>query len=343
MRTIGTILCLFLVISVGGRLDEAEAIPKTVFLASPIRPRYPALLDSLHRANALYRAAKYEEALESYRSGYRVSVEIRQIEMTARFLWGAGNCHLHRFLYRDALESYLAAKQIFAELGDTDKVVVLDISLCSLYSQMGEFEAASGAAGRALEHLPGADAERRAKLLVLMANVKWQQGKVEEAWPLFKEGIQEADWFGDPELLSSAWDKLGAGLLLQKRLPQAEEVLLEAYRIRKLNRLPTLGSTYRNLGMLRLEQGNLRSAAALLDASIAESKSGRGLIPEWRFYQSRGILRLAEGKLKQAHADFRLALELVRNYRLSAPRGRRHSRQPRRVRRPGIRVVRGDG
>ncbi len=319
MKTIGTVLCFFLIISVTGRLDEAKPIPKTKFSTIPSRSRYPALLDSLHGANALYHAAKYEEALESYRRGYRASMQIRQTEMAARFLLGAGNTQLHRFLYQEALESYVGARNIFTELGDAGKVTVLDISLCSLYSQMGEFEAASEAGGRALEHLPAGDSGPRAKLFVLLANVKWQQGKVEEAWPLFREGIQEADRFGDPELLSSAWDKLGAGLLLQKQLPQAEEALLEAFRIRKLNRLPALGSTYRNLGMLRLEQGDLRSAAALLDASITESKSRQGLIPEWRFYQSRGTLRLAEGKLKYAYADFRLALELVRNYRLATP------------------------
>jgi CHAT domain-containing protein len=83
--------------------------------------------------------------------------------------------------------------------------------------------------------------------------------------------------------------------------------------------LPSLGESYRNLGILRLEQGDLRSASALLDASIAESKSPRGRVPKWRFYQARGRLRLAEGNLRKAHADFRLALELVRNYRVAVP------------------------
>jgi len=71
--------------------------------------------------------------------------------------------------------------------------------------------------------------------------------------------------------------------------------------------------------MLRLEQGDLRSASALMDASITELKSDRGRIPEWRFYHARGRLRLAEGRLGEAHSDFRLALELARNYRLAVP------------------------
>jgi CHAT domain-containing protein/tetratricopeptide (TPR) repeat protein len=319
MKTIGAPFWVFLVICVSGGPKNAPPHSKRTVLAKADTERRQVLLASLHRATALMHGAKYEEAGECYRRGYQTSKAWERNEFAVEFLLGLGNSEALCFRYREALESYLSVRKMFAGLGNLERVARLDINLCSLYSQMGEFEAASDAASRAMEHLPAGNTERRAKVLVLMADVKLRQGRVEEAGRLFDEGIQEADRFGDPELLSSAWDKLGAGLLLHKQLPQAEQALLEAYRIRKLNRLTALGSTYRNLGMLRLEQGDLHSAATLLDASIEESKSGRGLIPEWRFYQSRGVLRLAEGKLKEAYADFRLALELVRNYRLAAP------------------------
>jgi CHAT domain-containing protein len=112
---------------------------------------------------------------------------------------------------------------------------------------------------------------------------------------------------------------LGCDFLLKGELAQAEDLLLDAYRIRKLNRLPSLGESYRNVGILRLEQGDLRSASALLDLSIVEAESPRGRVPKWRLYQARGRLHLAEGKIRQAYADFRLALELVRNYRVAVP------------------------
>src|SRR5204863_5241379 len=105
----------------------------------------------------------------------------------------------------------------------------------------------------------------------------------------------------------------------RNELAQAEDALLEAFRIRKLGRLPSLAGSYGKLGLLRMAQGDLRSAAALLDAAVAESKSSRVRIPEWRFYHGRGRLRLSEGKIGEAHADFRLALELARNYRVATP------------------------
>ena len=254
MKTIGTALCLFLVISVSGGPKSTLPLSKTAVLAQTGTARVVALTASLHRATALLHAASYEEAGERYRSGYQTSKEWGQNELAAQFRCGLGNCQVLRFQYRDALESYLTARRMFAASGSDSQAARVDLNLCSLYSQLGEFGAAADAANRALEHLEPGKVGPRAKLLILLANVKWQQGKVEEARQLFNEGIQEADRFGDPDLLSNAWDKLGARLLLQKQLPQAEQALLEAYRIRKLNRLPALGSTYRNLGMLRLEQ-----------------------------------------------------------------------------------------
>src|SRR5262249_48971884 len=41
--------------------------------------------------------------------------------------------------------------------------------------------------------------------------------------------------------------------------------------------------------------------------------------PEWRFHESIGHLRLAQGKLREAHENFRLALELARNFRVAVP------------------------
>jgi CHAT domain-containing protein/tetratricopeptide (TPR) repeat protein len=319
MRTIGTILCLFLIIPVSGRLEKAEPLSKTTFLVPDAGDRF-ALFESLRRATAIFHKAQYDDAVQSFLQGYEASTELGETEMAARFLKGIGNCDFFRFRYREALGSYLTARKMFMGLGDDANTVAVDVNLSSLYSQLGEFDAATDAAQRGLRLLPGFDPKgNRARLLILLANLKAQHGEMDEARELFREGILEADRFGDEELLSNAWDKLGADLLMQKQLGDAERALLEAYRIRKLNHLPTLGSTYRNLGMLRLEQGDLRSAAALLDASITELKSGGGRIPEWRFYQSRGTLRLAEGKLDEAHTDFRLALELVRNYRLAVP------------------------
>src|SRR6185436_17348151 len=171
----------------------------------------------------------------------------------------------------------------------------LNGSLSSLYVLLGENDAAIESIRLAISQTPAEDTNGlRARHLNELASVVSNQGRTQEAEELREQAVREADRFDNVELRSRTWDNLGFELLIQHRLPQAERALLEAYRLRKLNRLPSLGGSYRHLGLLRLEQGDLRSASALFDASVAESKSRRGRVPEWRFYHARGRLRLAE-------------------------------------------------
>src|SRR5207248_2747714 len=104
----------------------------------------------------------------------------------------------------------------------------------------------------------------------------------------------------------------------QHKLWAAEPPLLEAYRVRKLNHLP-LDSSYRSLGLLRLEQGDLAGASNLLDRAVELSSRPQGPLPAWSVFYSRGRVRLAQGRLHEALDDLRIAVRLARDWRWSAP------------------------
>jgi tetratricopeptide (TPR) repeat protein len=141
---------------------------------------------------------------------------------------------------------------------------------------------------------------------------------MDEARHLFAEGIAAADAAGDVELAALGSNRLGEEYLKQGDLARAEGPLLEAYRVRELHHL-ALDSSYRSLGRLRLEQGDLDSAAALLDRAIELSARPQGAIPSWDIYHYRGRVRLAQGRLPEALDDLRIALRLAREWRWSAP------------------------
>ena len=102
------------------------------------------------------------------------------------------------------------------------------------------------------------------------------------------QGIVEASGrAGDLNLYANGWNHLGEEYLKRGELSLAEAPLLEAYRIRKLNHL-ALDVSYRSLGRLRLEQGDLTSAAALLDSAVELSARPQGRIPTWDTYHYRG-------------------------------------------------------
>jgi hypothetical protein len=93
--------------------------------------------------------------------------------------------------------------------------------------------------------------------------------------------------------------------------------MLEAYRIRKLNRLPALDTSYRNLGRLRLAQGDLRAASALLDLAVARSHDPHGLMPTWDIFHARAQVHLAQGHLPEAVEDLRVAARLAHTWQRS--------------------------
>ena len=80
-----------------------------------------------------------------------------------------------------------------------------------------------------------------------------------------------------------------------------------------------MDSSYRNLGRLRLAQGDLASASALLDRAVELAARPQGPIPSWDVYHFRGRVRLAQGRLREALEDLRIAARLARAWRWSAP------------------------
>jgi CHAT domain-containing protein/tetratricopeptide (TPR) repeat protein len=313
MKKLSLSACLLLLLILAdGKPYKLEPAPKAV--------SQPALAKMLVLSTKLREKGEYEQAAELCQRGYQEAKRCKDRHSEAYFLTGIATCHFAQHHYRVALQEYLAAKEVLSSLNDQSSLLVINGSLSSLYSQLGEYDAAIEGAKQALAEVPVIDYRAyRARLLIMLATLYAHQGNVHLSRELFREGILEADRFDDTGLRANARDRLGCEFLLSGQLVQAEDLLLDAYRIRKLNRLPSLGESYRNLGILRLEQGDLRSASALLDASLVALKSPQGRVPIWRVYQARGRLRLAEGNLRKAHADFRLALELVRNYRLAVP------------------------
>jgi CHAT domain-containing protein len=322
MRKIGAFVVLLLLILAEDGLYKHKPNSKAQVINSEDTSSRAALVRLLDQGTALRERSEYVQAASLFEHGYREAKLRKDARSEAGFLMGIANCHFIEHRYQEALREYLAARVVLSSLAKPNSLVAVEGNLSSLYSQLGEYDAAIDAAKRGLAEIPPTNRRahrHRAKLLIILATLYAHRGDAEAARELFRQGIEEADQFGDTELGSNAWDRLGWEFLLAGHLPQAEDALLEAYRIRKLNRLPSLGESYRSLGILRLEQGDLRSASTLLNDSIVESESPRGRVPQWRFYEARGRLRLAEGQAEQAYADFGLALELVRNYRLEVP------------------------
>ncbi len=306
MQTKTNLVCLLLLLPA---VATAERPP------APHSPTPPEIRALAARATALYASGDYIEAAATNRQAYEKSIARGDRSLALRFLNNTGGCWFALASYRKAMSAFLEARELASALGDREMAGALCLNISSLYLQMGEVAGAAEAAREGLAALRTLPKPRyRAQLLTQIARIKAWQGDLEGAIPLFGEAIGTADREGDIPLQAKACNLLGYELLRAGRIEQAEGPLLEAFRLRKLSHDREIDDSYRTVGILRLAQGDLRSAGALLDEAVAAARKP-GRTPRWSPYYFRAQVRHAAGDLRGAAADLRTGMDLARRWR----------------------------
>jgi CHAT domain-containing protein len=277
------------------------------------------LREQLVAGAKLFQTSQYEQAKEQFERVRRAASVPPDPYMQIRATANVGGCWFALHRYKLALKSFLAAQDMAEKTGDSSAAAALEANVASLYSEMGERDAAVTWLERSLAAWTGK--ERAAHLPQLefeMASLRARQSRMSEARDLFRRGIDAASRAGDPSLVAVGWNKLGEELLRAGQTAAAEGPLLQAYYLRKLNRLPLEGS-YTNLGKLRLAQGDLVSASSLLDLGVEASKRSPAAMPAWDAYLARGEVNLAQARYRNALENLRIAMRLARAWRWSLP------------------------
>ena len=195
--------------------------------------------------------------------------------------------------------SFLHARRLLESLGDGNNVAVTDANIASLYHQMGDLDAGIRWLDASIRRLSGAGRRLHlAEMLIQRGGMRAESGQMPEAVASFREGIEAAAAAGDWKLYATGCNNLGEAYLLHRDYATAEPALLDAYRVRKLRHFP-MGSFYCALGRLRLAQGDLVSASALLDRAVELAScpplsrpSGRSIAPAaWSARRKDGCRR----------------------------------------------------
>jgi tetratricopeptide (TPR) repeat protein len=272
----------------------------------------------LRQGSGLFQAGHYQAALPQFEAAWALAVGAQVPRLAARALNNVGACQFGLHQYRPALRTFLEAHRQAEAAHDPSGAASFEYNIASLYSDLGELDAAAEWIQGSIRRLNAKDRKNLPQILIQLATLRARQDRMPEARQLFNEGVEAADRAGDLNLYAIGWNRLGEEYLKRGELARAEAPLLEAYRIRKLNRL-ALDVSYRSLGRLRLEQGDLTSAAVLLDRAVELSAQVRGGIPTWDTYHYRGRVRMAQGRLRDAVEDLRIAVRLARAWRWNAP------------------------
>jgi tetratricopeptide (TPR) repeat protein len=270
------------------------------------------------QAAELYQAGHYQEARQRFEAARAAAVAAQIPRQATRALGNIGGCQFALHQYRPALQTFLEAHRQAEATGDRSAAAIFDANIASLYTELGELNAASEWLQGTIKRVSSMDRSNLPQILIQLATLRARQDRMPEARQLFSQGIEAADRAADLSLYANGWNRLGEEYLKRGELARAEPPLLEAYRIRKLNHL-VMDVSYRSLGRLRLEQGDLTSAAALLDRAVELSGQAQGWIPTWDIYHYRGRVRMAQGRLREAMGDLRIAVRLARDWRWNMP------------------------
>lgn len=316
MRTTGATVWFLTLIALLGAQQRSGPLQLPASQKLSREERRPDLLARNKEAQALFHASRYREAGELFEAAYRDALASGESEWAGALLANAGSVRFALYNYRGALDAYREARELSRQAGDMKTVGALSANVSSLYWAMEDDAAALEAAESGLRILSRPEGKPyRSQLLIHLAKLRSTEGRQAEALALFREGMDGALAEGDLNSVAKAWDRIGDEFLRQGRLDEAERAMLEAFRLRKLNRVPNLDLSYRALGMLRFAQGDLASSSTLLDEAVRRASSPLSLLYH-RYH--RGLTREAQGRIEEALVDYRAAVHQARRRRLTA-------------------------
>ncbi|MDX2153056.1 MAG: CHAT domain-containing tetratricopeptide repeat protein [Bryobacteraceae bacterium] len=310
-------------------MKRALSVAALLVLAGSAHSRtYPSdITEYMKRGQALYARGDYAGAISAYRKASSIA-DVRQDECSAAWLLNAeAAAHFRLFLYRPALQTYLAAREKAERCGDRRMLGHLSVNISSLYLRMENLEQASVAAGESLRYFNReSNSPFRASALINRGWIAVRAGRTEDAIGYYLEGLEDARRHFDPSDRSRlregvntqivAWGQLGRLLLDAGKFEQAEHALVEAYRLQRISGFEPTDVTYRNLALLAQARGNSAEAALLMDRALEVNRHSPR-VPALALHHERAKLRLANGDESGALADYRRALELIRAYRLN--------------------------
>ena len=262
----------------------------------------------------LYKAHHLPEVVPLYLKASQEAADLGDYEFAAKYLINAGGAQLMIFRYQDALSTMERARKAAEKTGDPAFIAAANSNIASLYLQMGNLSSAAVAGDRALAVLSESHPQY-ARLLIPIAQVNAEQHNLPRAEALIGNAVEGAYRAGDPDTAAWALDYLGYRYNLEQRPADADRLLTESLRLRKMFHLSDLSSSYFHLARVRAVQGDLRSAFALLDSAVQELKTPGSVTPAWTVYFERGRLLALSGDRAAAWQNLGKAVDLSRDWR----------------------------
>ncbi len=271
------------------------------------------------KAFDLFKGSQAWRAIPLFQQGYHDAIRHRNPAIAWWFLNTSAGAHFKAEEYRQALDEYLAARDMAVQAGlDAERALTL-ANLSSLYLHVFDTASALSAAEEANQHLGrGTNVAVRSQVLVQLGRVLMLRGASDKAEKYFKEAIESVARSHDQQSISaesSALDQMGWEMLQAGRLQRARTSLLRAFELRRGRKDPALFVTEYKLAVLNLVTGDLTRARQLIDSSFRGSDPDPVQIPLHQFYFTRAQILHGQGDLEGALHDYIRATDAAEEWR----------------------------
>ena len=296
------LLCTTAFLLVGSRSSPWHRIPARELESAAVR-------NIKDRANEAYRLGEFKAAASEYRQGYSLALAEGRRSVALSCLSNAAGAQLAGYDYPGALQSFVNARKLAQQVDNASVQAVIWLNLSSLYLILLNYSAAEQAALRASEiadKLP--KFAYRAEILAQLGSFRIRNGDYGSGLELFRNAINSASDAGNEGLRAILNERAGWLLLERGSYVEAEPYVSEAFRLRIVSHYRDLRSSYIAASRLKLGQGDVPLAAALIDraASLPAYDAGQAW---WLGHYQRGLVRMAQGRIPEGRVAFRLALD----------------------------------
>jgi len=190
MNALSRLLLFSLVLPTVGSVERvASRISSQPASQSPSQPtQWQSYRSILGEGRRLASQGRYREAADRFGEGYREALSGGDRRAAARFLVNLANAHLSLYQYRQAMETYLEARRLAASSGAEDLLAALPVNIAWLYRVQGALREAEAELRRAWAE---ARSDWSPEALLLLAELRFEQGDPNEAADLFQEALVE--------------------------------------------------------------------------------------------------------------------------------------------------------
>ncbi|MFL6450122.1 MAG: CHAT domain-containing protein [Bryobacteraceae bacterium] len=267
-------------------------------------------------------AGKLSEAIRAFgraageakRSGHRKEGAVALVAV--------GGCEIRLHRYSAGFKTSTRAKDLALQAGDLTTAGRADVSISTIYTQLGDFEGAKATAEQAADYLQ--NSPRRdyfAMSLTARGEIEFGLDEDRLAKNSLRRALAVAKEAKDEPSVADIADRFGIWLVLKDDLKQAEALLMESFEIRKrLKDDDGLAVSYEHLAELESKKGKafLHLALQYVDKAFATPSLSFKTGPTYYPLHIRARILRDLGKDADALASLRQAVDAADTWRQSA-------------------------